>query len=71
MNSFNLNSFLTPNTVILGIRTLLMNSAAASVVSDSMRPHKRQPTRLLCPWDSLGKDTGVGCHFLLQCMHAW
>ena len=33
-----------------------------------MRPHRRQPTRLLCPWDSPGKNTGVGCHFLLQCM---
>ena len=32
-----------------------------------MRPHRWQPTRLLCPWDSLGKNTGVGCHFLLQC----
>ena len=40
----------------------------ASVVSDSVRPHKRQPTRLPCPWDSPGKNTGVGCHFLLQCM---
>ena len=30
----------------------------------------RKPTRLLCPWDSPGKNTGVGCHFLLQCMHA-
>ena len=37
-------------------------------MSDSVRPHRRQPTRLLCPWDSLGKNTGVGCHFLLQCM---
>ena len=37
-------------------------------MSDSVRPHRRQPTRLLCPWDSPGKDTGVGCHFLLQCM---
>ena len=33
-----------------------------------MRPHRRQPTRLLWPWDSPGKNTGVGCHFLLQCM---
>ena len=33
-----------------------------------MWPHRRQPTRLLCPWDSPGKNTGVGCHFLLQCM---
>ena len=35
---------------------------------DSVRPHRRQPTRLPCPWDSPGKNTGVGCHFLLQCM---
>ena len=40
----------------------------ASVVSDSVRPHTRQPTRLRRPWDSPGKNTGVGCHFLLQCM---
>ena len=39
-----------------------------SVMSDSVRPHKRQPTRLPCPWDFPGKNTGVGCHFLLQCM---
>ena len=36
--------------------------------TDSVRPHRRQPTRLPCPWDSPGKNTGVGCHFLLQCM---
>ena len=39
-----------------------------SVVSDSVRPHRRQPTRLPRPWDSSGKNTGVGCHFLLQRM---
>ena len=39
-----------------------------SVVSDSVQPHRRQHTRLPCPWDSPGKNTGVGCHFLLQCM---
>ena len=33
-----------------------------------MRSHRRQPTRLPHPWDSPGKNTGVGCHFLLQCM---
>ena len=37
-------------------------------MSDSVRPHRRQPTRLLRPWDSPGKNTGVGHHFLLQCM---
>src|SRR5574339_680782 len=36
-------------------------------MSNSVRPHREQPTRLPCPWDSLGKNTGVGCHFLLQC----
>ena len=37
-------------------------------MSDSVRPHRRQPTRFPHPWDSLGKNTGVGCHFLLQHM---
>ena len=37
-------------------------------MSDSVRPHRRQPTRLPRPWDSPGKNTGVGCHFLFQCM---
>ena len=35
---------------------------------DSVRPHRQQPTRLPSPWDSPGRNTGVGCHFLLQCM---
>ena len=37
-------------------------------MSNSVQPHRRQPTRLHCPWDSPGKNTGVGCHFLLQCV---
>ena len=47
-------------------------SAAAAAKSlqpcPTVRPHRRQPTRLLRPWDSPGKNTGVGCHCLLQCM---
>ena len=43
-------------------------SWVSSIVSDSVWPHRRQPTRLPRPWDSPGKNTGVGCHFLLQCM---
>ena len=39
-----------------------------SVMSASVRPHRWQPTRLRHPWDSLGKNTGVGCHFLFQRM---
>ena len=37
-------------------------------MSDAVQPFRRQPTRLHCPWDSPGKNTGQGCHFLLQCM---
>ena len=37
-------------------------------MSDSVRPHRWQPTRLPHPWDSPGKNTGVGCHFFLQCV---
>ena len=51
---------------ILGRLLLLLQ--VASVMSDSVRLHRRQPTRLPCPWDSPGKNTGVGYHFLLQCM---
>ena len=47
---------------------LKQTEAVASVVSDSVRPHRRQPTRLPYPWDSTGKNTGVGCHFFLRCM---
>ena len=54
--------------VISGIEVCCCCCCIASVVSDSVRPHRQQPTRLPCPWDSPGKNTGVGCHFLLQCM---
>ena len=37
-------------------------------MSDSVQPHRRQPTRVPRPWDSPGRNTGVGCHCLLQCM---
>ena len=37
-------------------------------MSNSVRPHRQQPTRLHHPWDSPGKNTEAGCHFLLQCM---
>ena len=37
-------------------------------MSDSVWPHRRQPTRVPRPWDSPSKNTGVGCHFLIQCM---
>ena len=43
-----------------------MGVGVCSDVSDSLRPHGLRPTRLLCPWNFPGKNTGVGCHFLLQ-----
>ena len=48
------------------IRLFVLVLVSHSVVPDSLRPHGLQPTRLLCPSDFPGKDTGVGCHFLLQ-----
>ena len=48
-----------------------MNNAAAAKSLQScptLQPHRWQPTRFLRPWDSPGKNTVVGCHFLLQCM---
>ena len=48
---------------------MLSNAAAKSLqLCPTLRPHRRQPTRPRRPWDSPGKNTGVGCHFLLQCM---
>ena len=49
---------------------VLLHFAAKSLQSCLilLRPHRRQPTRLSCLWDFPGKNTGVGCHFLLQCM---
>ena len=42
------------------------SNVSCSVLSDSSRSHGLQPARLLCPWNSPGKNTGVGCHSLLQ-----
>ena len=47
---------------------LLLLLQVASVMSDSVQPQRWQPTRLPYPWDSPGKNTGLGCHFHLQCM---
>ena len=47
---------------------LAKSRARVDKVSDSLQPHGLEPTRLLRPWNFPGKSTGVGCHFLLQCM---
>ena len=57
-----------PNPYLLHLLHWLLLLLSHLVVSDSVRPQRRQPTRLPRPWDSPGKNTGVGCYFLLQCM---
>ena len=52
--------------IICYITTVPVFRLSCSVVSDSLWPHGLEPARLLCPWNFLGKNTGVGCHFLLQ-----
>ena len=64
-----------PGTVLSHIFHLILQQCCAAAAKSiqscpTMRPHRRQPTRLPRPWDSPGKNTGVGCHFPLQCMHA-
>ena len=55
--------------VVFPVVTYGCAAAAKSLQScPTLRPHRRQATRLPRPWDSSGKNTGVGCHFLLQCM---
>ena len=55
---------------LLGLVSQQLFSAAAKSLQTclTLRPHRRQPTRLPRPWDSPGKNIGVGCHFLLQRM---
>ena len=63
-------TYLIPCTAL--VKTLLMPAAAAAKSLQScptLRLHRQQPTRLPHPWDSPGKNTGAGCHFLLQCMN--
>ena len=57
------------NKCSLKIFNIIAAAAAKSLQScPTLQPHRQQPTRLPRPWDSPGKNTGVGCHFLLQCM---
>ena len=58
--------FTKPSFPSLHPATFVLLCRPQSLVSDSLRPHGLQPARLPCPWDSPGKNTGVGCHLLLQ-----
>ena len=65
-------SKLTFNILFKLYNSIVVTAAAAAKSHqsclDSVQPHRRQPTRLLCPWESPGKNTGVCCHFL---SNAW
>ena len=58
---------LLPLEVTSTLASMLLLLSCFSRVRLCVRPHRQQPTRLPHPWDSPGKNTGVGCHFLLQC----
>ena len=65
----------TTSVVVVNLTRKLYGAPAAVAAAakslqlcPTVQPHRQQPTRLPCPWDSPGKNTGVGCHFLLQCM---
>ena len=65
----NLDSVLKSRDITLPTNVCIVKAIIfPGVMSDSVRSQRRQPTRLPHPWDSPGKNTGVGCHFLLQCM---
>ena len=56
-------------SIMITVKIKAAAAAAKSLQSSpTLWPQRRQPTRLRCPWDSPGKNTGLGCHFLLQCM---
>ena len=62
-----MGGYIIPPTTLTGVM-LLSCCYVTSIVSDSALSHRQQSTRLPRPWDSPGKNAGVGCHFLLQCM---
>ena len=61
------STYCNKRSCVLQLRVAAAKSLQ-SCPSDSVWPHRQQPTRLPCPWDSPGNNTEVGCHFLLQCM---
>ena len=59
-------NILTKNFIFIKMLVICCCCLVALVVSNFVRPYGLQPARLFCPWESLGKNTGVGCHFLLH-----
>ena len=65
---WNIPSYSLPDPSFLHTITAAAAAAKSLQLCPTVRPHRRQPSRLPRPWDSPGKNTGVGCHFLLQCI---
>ena len=53
---------------LIHYKSKIAAAAKSPQLCPTLQPHRRKPTRLPRPWDSPGKNTGVACHFLLQCM---
>ena len=68
--SFILLSFFSPHPGNRRLESDILHGCCCfvTVMSNTLRPHGLSPPRFLCPWDFPGKNTGVGCHFLCQCM---
>ena len=66
LNSYCRREWLMVNSVNQSLSVSCLIFISHSVMSNSLWPHWLYPARLLCPWNSLGKNTGVGCHALLQ-----
>ena len=66
LKHWNFSFSISPSNEYSGLISFVCVCVSHSVVLNSLQTHGLQPTRLLCPWDFPGKDTGVGCHFLLQ-----
>ena len=66
MCDYGLKQWSLPLTILFSRNTLTSESVSLSVISDSLRPYWLQPTKLFCPWNSRGKNIGVGCHSILR-----
>ena len=66
MRKLRLNEFKKRLVQVHRVAGSSQSLVSCSVISDCLQPHGLQPVRLLSPWDFLGKNTGVDCHFLLQ-----
>ena len=65
-NNFGMPQLWNTTVILILSQLIYVHVCSAAIMSDSLQHHGLYPARLLCPWDYPGKNTGVGCHFLLQ-----